>query len=399
MARGFVKKRGSNWYAYWRDAKGKQRSKAIGPRKKEAEAHLTRVQAQVDNGTYREITPITFPEFAEQWLQDYAAVQVKPSTLLNYQSMTYSSLIPFFGDVPLASIRTADVQRYVSERLASGVKASTVQKAFVMLKGMLKQAVEWDYLRVNPAYPVKAPRCEHVEMDALTPAEIHQLLAAFQPEWRPLFFTAIFTGMRLGELLALQWSDIDWNSSTIRVRRSVWQGTFQEPKTRGSVRTIGMSPRLRAVLMDHKLDAPWSEHDLVFCTAEGGILDDANLRHRVFEPALRVAGLRKIRIHDLRHTFASLLINQGENLKYVQQQLGHASITTTVDRYGHLMPDAHVGASQRLDATVFGDGPENLAYKPLTNAQESEQAGEHVSLRPANSLVAGAGFEPATFGL
>jgi integrase len=252
--------------------------------------------------------------------------------------------------------------------LASGVKAATVQKALVMLKGMLKQAVEWDYLRVNPAQNVKAPRREHVEMDALTPDEIHTFLAALAPEWRPLFFTAIFTGMRLGELLALQWSDVDWRGGTIRVRRSVWQGQFQDPKTRNAVRTIGMSPRLRTVLMEHKLDAPWSEHDLVFCTADGGLLDDANLRHRVFEPSLRVAGLRKIRIHDLRHTFASLLINQGENLKYVQQQLGHASITTTVDRYGHLMPDAHVGASQRLDATVFGNGPEDSAYKPLTSA-------------------------------
>ena len=129
--------------------------------------------------------------------------------------------------------------------------------------------------------------------------------------------------------------------------------------------------------MDHKLDAPWNEHDLVFTTPEGGLIDPANLRHRVFEPTLRVAGLRKMRIHDLRHTFASLLINQGENLKYVQHQLGHASITTTVDRYGHLMPDAHIGASKRLDATVFGHGPENPVDNLLTTPRETKQAREH----------------------
>jgi len=399
MARGFVMKRGDVWYAYWRDPTGKQRSKAVGPRKKEAEALVAKMQTRVAEGSYREIEQIRFEAFAEQWLRDYAAVQVKPSTLLNYESMMRSSLVPFFGDRPLSTIRTADVQRYVSERMASGVKAATVQKALVMLKGMLKQAVQWDYLRENPAQAVKAPRREHTEMDFLIPAEIHALLGALDDHWRPLFLTATLTGMRLGELLALQWSDIDWRGSTIRVRRSIWQGKFQEPKTRNSVRTIGVTPTLAAALLDHKVQAPWNEHDLVFTAPDGGMVDPANLRHRVFEPALRVAGLRKIRIHDLRHTFASLLINQGENLKYVQQQLGHASITTTVDRYGHLMPDAHVGASKRLDATVFGHGPEESAYKPLTTARETEQAPSCISSGPAEVLVAGTGFEPVTFGL
>lgn len=191
----------------------------------------------------------------------------------------------------------------------------------------------------------------------------------------------------------------DWRSSTIRVRRSIWNGQFQEPKTRNSVRTIGMSPRLAAVLMDHRLEAVWNEHDLVFTSPEGQMIDSANLRHRVFDPALRVAGLRQIRIHDLRHTYASLLINQGENLKYVQMQLGHASITTTVDRYGHLMPDAHVGASQRLDATVFGHGPEDSAGKMLASSPETQQAPGALSPGPASMLVAGAGFEPTTSGL
>lgn len=307
-------------------------------------------------------------------------MQVKPSTLRNYKCTLQGSLIPFFGDSSLSSIRTADVQRYLAERVAGSVKATTAHKSLVLLKGMLRQAVEWDYLRANPAQPVKAPRREHVEMDCLTPDEIHMLLRALEPAWYSLFFTAIFTGMRLGELLALQWSDINWHGNTIRVRRSVWHGQFQEPKTHNSVRTIGMSPRLANVLMEHKLDAPWSPHDLVFCTADGGFIDQANLRHRVFQPALREAGLRKMRIHDLRHTFASLLINQGENLKYVQSQLGHASITTTVDRYGHLMPDAHVGASQRLDATVFGREASIPVDNLLTRAPKAKQAREPISL-------------------
>ena len=399
MARGSVRKRGDTWSAYWRDASGKQHAKAIGTRKKDAEAYLTRVQSRVDDGTYRELAPITFAAVAEQWLRDYAAVSVKPSTLGGYRSMLDSSLVPFFGPVQLTSIRPGDVQRYIAERIESGRKPATVQKAVILLKTMFKHAVEWDYLRTNPAQNVKAPRREHVEMEFLTPDEIRVFLAALEPRWYALFFTATFTGMRLGELLALQWSDIDWHGGTIRVRRSVWRGRFQEPKSKRSVRTIGMSPRLAAVLMDHKLETPWSEHDLVFCGSDGQVIDQANLRHRVFEPTLEAAGLRKMRIHDLRHTFASLLINQGENLKYVQQQLGHASITTTVDRYGHLMPDAHIGASQRLDATVFGHGPENPVDNRLTRAPEKQQAPSSMSPGPAVLLVAGAGFEPTTFGL
>lgn len=355
MSRGFVKKRNDTWYAYWRDPAGMQRAKAVGPRKKEAEAYVAKMQQEVSGGIYREIKAISFPEFAELWLRDYAGVQVKPSTLLNYRSMLGSSLIPYIGSISLPAIETAKIQRYVAERLASGASPSTVHKALVLLKSMLGHAVEWGYLKVNPATPVKAPRKQFIEMQALSPAEVQAFLNALDDKWYPLFFTAIFTGMRLGELLAMQWTDINWLNSTIRVRRSVWHGQFQEPKTKNSIRTIGMSPRLVDVLKNHLASAPVSEMGIVFCSESGALLDDANLRDRVFEPTLIKAGLRKIRIHDLRHAYASLLINQGENLKYVQNQLGHASITTTVDRYGHLMPDAHNGVGQRLDNTVFSE--------------------------------------------
>ncbi|MDZ4180416.1 MAG: site-specific integrase, partial [Coriobacteriia bacterium] len=211
MARGSVRKRNNTWYAYWRDERGGQHAKAIGPRKKEAEAFIARLQAQLADGTYRELVPITFADFSEQWLRDYASVSVKPSTLGGYRSMLASSVVPFFGHMQLASIRPADVQRYIAERVSSGLKPATVQKAVILLKTMLKHAVEWDYLRTNPAQNVKPPRREHVEMDCLTPDEIRVFLEAVEQRWHPLFFTAIFTGMRLGELLALQWPDIDWH--------------------------------------------------------------------------------------------------------------------------------------------------------------------------------------------
>lgn len=353
MARGFVKKRGDTWYAYWRDQSGRQKAKSIGTRKKDAEAYLVRVQKEVNENTFQEIRKISFPEYAEKWFEDYASIQVKPSTLHNQKYLIHGSFIPFFGEVQLASITASDIQNYVSSRMKEGRSPSTVQKGLTLLKTMFKWAVEWNYLKTNPAANVKAPRKERVEMDFLTPEEIRVFLDALDEKWKPLFYTAIFTGMRLGELLALQWSDIDWNSSTIRVCRSVWHGRFQEPKTKSSYRAIGMSPSLESTLKRYQAFTPPNEFNLVFCTSTGKPLDDHNLRSRVFHPTLEKAGLRRIRIHDLRHTYASLLIHQGENLKYVQQQLGHSSITTTVDRYGHLMPEVRKNASEKLDSTVF----------------------------------------------
>lgn len=374
MARGFVRKRGDIWSAYWRDTTGRQRSKAVSPRKKEAEAFLDTVQATVHSGTYREITDITYKEFATRWLDDYAAPTVKKSTLAVYRSRALGPLCEAFGPLKLSRIGTGDIQRYLASLNARGLSPASVRAHLVLLRSMLNHAVTWGHLQVNPATPIKAPSLPRTEMDCFSPDEVRVFLAACDKEYYALWATAVMTGVRLGELLALQWADIDWHSGTIRVCRSLYKGEFVTPKTSRSTRTIGMSSRLAGILLEHRHSAPYSPHDVVFCTPDGTPLDPANLRVRVFGQTLRRAGLRRIRIHDLRHTFASLLINQGENLKYVQEQLGHSSITTTVDRYGHLMPDAHRGASSRLDTTLFGDTAQNLDDKMLTKPQVTKQA-------------------------
>lgn len=353
MARGFVRKRGDTWYAYWRDQRGKQRSKAVSPRKKDAEAYLVEVQKEVNENTYRDIKKIAFSTFAKLWLSDYAAIHVKPSTLSVYTYIINSSFSAAFEDMNLSSIDNAIIQRYISERTREGRASATVKKELTLLKTMLGTAVEWGYLKTNPAAKAKPPKDTRQEMDFLTPNEVKLFLSQLDDEWRPFFMTAVFTGMRLGEIIGLKWSDIDWNSSTIHVQRSVWNGTFLDTKSKNSNRVIGMTPKLAEELIRHRTKQCHIDCKLVFCNDEGNVLDAHNIRKRVFYPALEKAGLRRIRIHDLRHTFASLLINQGENLKYVQHQLGHASITTTVDRYGHLMPDIRMTACEKLDEAIF----------------------------------------------
>jgi integrase len=299
---------------------------------------------------------VAFSEFAGRWLAEYAAVSVKPSTHATYRSIVGNSLAPFFGRTALEEIRTEQVQRFVASRVRDGLSANTVGKHLALLKIILRHAVEWGYLEENPATPVRGPRVPYREVDVLEPAEARRLLAHLDDGHRVLFATALLTGMRLGELLALKWRDVDLAAATLRVRRSLWRGRFLDPKTRHSVRTIPLTPSLVASLERHRRSRLPTRSDLVFATREGTPLDPDNLRKRVFEPARDRAGLSaNVRIADCRHFYASLLIAQGENLKYVQRRLGHASITTTVDRYGHLFAGAHDGVRERLDASLFGD--------------------------------------------
>lgn len=354
MPNGSITKRGNYWYVRWRDPSGQQRKKSLGTRKKDAVAYLAKIQASMIDGTYQNIEKIAFSTFVELWMENYAVIHTKPSTLYNYRSMLDSSLIPYFQDMPLARITSSEVQKYLKHKLATGVKSVTATKSLTLLKGMLTQAVEWDYLKINPAASVKPPRQESTEVEPLDIEQIKDFLGVLDGQWHAFFFTLIFTGMRLGEVRALKWSDIDWDNHSIRVQRSIWRGEFQTPKTKKSIRNIGMSPKLAKVLLEHQKKCPSSHYDLVFCSESGEVLDDSNIRKRVFKPALKLAGLGDKRIHDLRHTYASLLIHQGENIQYVKEQLGHESITTTVDRYSHLMPNVHIEASRKLDSTVFG---------------------------------------------
>lgn len=353
--RGHIRKRGQNYViVYFLD--GKHHWKTIGPRLREAERALAEINAEIARGTYREPRRIKFAAFAEEWIRDYARPHVKPSTFTGYECVLRTHLVPSFGSYQLADITPALVQKFQAKKVGEKrLSPNTVAKMMVLLKEMLNHAVRWEFLRASPAQHVKTVRTTRTEMDFLTPEEVTTFLDACSPELRPFFTTAVLTGMRRGELLALQWGDVDWASATIRVRRSLYRGKFVEPKSRRSVRTIHMSPRLVAELRKHRLASVPSELDLVFCCQTGGPLDPDNVVKREFQPALRRAGMREIRFHDLRHTFASLMIHQGENVKLIQDQLGHASVQVTIDRYGHLLPGAGAAAAERLDETVFGN--------------------------------------------
>ena len=360
----------------------RQRWEAIGRSKKLAERRLAELVAQVNAGTYRQLPEITVADFCAKWLTDYAAGSVKPTSLRFYRGLITNHLIPALGSLRLTDLTPELVQRYVSTSLREArVSARTVNHSLVVLKQVLNRAKRWGYLRDNPAEGVRPGRIEPQEMDYLRPSEIPLLLKHADEPHRTLFMTAVLTGMRLGEILALQWGDIDWQGGRIQVRRSVfwylrkelgeaaerdavlWR--FTTPKSKHSRRNVVMSPALKEALELHRLECAVSPHGLVFCTRAGTPIEPRNLVRREFEPALARAGLRKVRFHDLRHTYTALLLAQGVNVKAIQAQLGHGSVQTTLDRYGHLLPESSAGIGEALDKQIGANQKHDETQVPL----------------------------------
>ena len=213
----------------------------------------------------------------------------------------------------------------------------------------------------NPAEHVEklvdSGRRERFEGDknVLAPPEVRRLLDAADDRWRPIIQLAVFTGLRQGELLGLRWSDIDWNSRQVHVRRAWRSGAFVEPKTANSYRVVDIPGLVLHDLKKWKLRCPHGEADLVFPNGAGHPESHANLLQRGFYPALRRAGLRRIRFHDLRHTFASLLLANGEDIVRVSRLLGHASPKITLGVYAHMLPTEHYGTADRLSDLIFGE--------------------------------------------
>jgi integrase len=318
--RGSIQKKGLNYYIVL-PIGPKRKWLRVGPNKKEAERMLAQEVTHLHNGPYRELKKITFAEFAGKWMSDYANGAVKASTYESYESVLRMHLLPFFGPKELAKITLEDVQRYVATKQREGrLHPKTINNTLVPLKEMFTHAVRWGYLRENPTLYVEKPRVPHREMDFLTKEDIYCFLSAVSQDRYPFFLTAILTGMRLGELLAMKWNNLDWHRGQYLVKESLYKGRFVEPKSASSKRAINLPRTLLEALRMHKsrqsekrlqIGEAYQDHELVFCTALGTPLDRGYVVKREFWPVLKQAGLRRIRFHDLRHTFATLLIDQG----------------------------------------------------------------------------------------
>lgn len=260
--------------------------------------------------------------------------------------------------------------------LKKGQSLKTVQNVVRCLSSLLSHAVEDGQVAVNVALkPGKfLPKIsKRMHINPYTGAELATFLATVQSHdarYYPLFLCAARTGLRQGELLALQWENIHMEGRFIDVPRNYSRGTICTPKS-GEGRRVDMSKELGKALkqLHAERQAQATANGArempqwVFCNEAGGIIDPDNLRKRIFRSLLKASGLRRTRFHDLRHTFASLLLQQGESLLYVKEQRGHSSIQVTVDLYGHLIPGGNNGAVDRLDSPTV----KSVSVSPIRN--------------------------------
>ena len=318
-------------------------------RKTDAERWLRAELGRRDRGEWVDpkLGKTRFGEWAETVMG--ARLHTRASTRARDRSVLDSLVMPTFGGFELRRLTPADIEAWVSELVGAGYAATTVHKAHALLRMILTAAVESDLLARSPVRGVKLPRIERREMRFLTPAELSGLLEAVPDRYRLLVKTAAYTGLRFGELAGLRPRDVEPLRKTITVRRGLVEVSgrlhVEEPKTSASRRTIAIPAWLGEELAFHL-----AGHDTqyVFTAPRGGPLRRSGFRFRVWMPATVLAGLEGLRFHDLRHTHAAWLIKAGEHPKVIQARLGHASISTTLDRYGHLMDGLDEAAAEAL---------------------------------------------------
>ncbi len=355
MARGsIIKKQNKNssitYSIQYRDLTGKQIKKAIGPRKRDAERVLDHIMRQINQGEYRNLPNIIFYQLAKKWF-DIKKTQVRPQTLRMYRNHLELRLFPTFGDVKLKSISQEMIERSMADLVTSNsISPETVRKCLLTLKSVLKKGVEWGYISRNPAEFISPPKKRKKRIEFLVPDEMRKLIEATPERHRPFITTACYTGMRASELVGLKWEDIDWKNFAIHVQRTFQKGKFFETKSPSSNRSIKVFDKVLGTLRKQKENQQQEgiESELVFTNLKGNPIDYNGFSSRVFKPALKKAGIKKINFHALRHSYTAALISAGENIKFVQRQLGHASISQTMDTYGHLLPDIEKEAPERL---------------------------------------------------
>jgi integrase len=358
-----------------KDSTGKYRfhSETVRGTKKDAEKHLSEMFGKLDKGTFIKPTKTTLSEYLERWLTDYVKPNLGPRTYEGYESIIRCHLTPDLGHIQLMQLKPQHLQKYYAMKLAGvrqdrkdSLTQTTVSHHHTCLHRALKMAVRWGLLTNNPADAVTPPRPQHTDMKTMNEDELQIFLAtAKKTPYYTMFYTVLFTGMRRSELLALRWSDVDLLMCEISVTQTLHHlrggsMVFRQPKTAKGRRMIALSPSLALVLKGHKeklaaerimVGAKLKETDLVFGTPEGKPLLPDSISN-AWARIVKRAGLSHFRLHDARHTHASLLLKQGAHPKVVQERLGHATISTTLDLYSHVAPGLQEAAAAGFDEVL-----------------------------------------------
>lgn len=344
------------------DDVGRRRRRVVyGPTKGDVLEKLAKLQGDSALGLLVAPQRITVKEFLDRWLADVAKPAVRPRTYQIYEWAVRKHIVRRIGGTPLQKLTPIHIQGWFTSMAADGVSARTQQIVFTPLRRALKQAMRWGLLRHNPCDGVERPRAPRPQFTALDVKQVAALLkAAKSDRLYALYVLAVTTGLRQGELLGLQWTDIDLKAARLSVNHILEEATTKgsprlaEPKTATSRRRVDLPKLAVAALRQHRRRMLADGHvgGYVFCDTDGGPIRKNNLTRRSFKPLLVAAKLPDIRFHDLRHTAATLLLAQEVHPKVVQERLGHAQINITLDTYSHVLPSMQKEATARLDRVL-----------------------------------------------
>jgi len=366
-----VKGKGNPWWVFISN-NGKRTSRMIGD-KRAAESVARKIEAKLALGDFnleekKERSIPLFKDCAKAFIEITIPATCKASTTRDYQDILDNHVSPVFEDLQMDEITRGKVKDFLLSKLNDEYAPSTVSHMRDVISGVLNQAVDDELIPANPALRLGKIIKRNDKKESINPLSSEELKLLLDKvnehysEHYPLFLLLARTGMRIGEALAVKWGDIDFNSRFIEVERSIVRGEISTPKS-GKSRRIDMSHQLMAALKKYELESKKKGlalglgeiPEFVFTNEKGRVVDKDNWRRRVFYKVLTKAKLRKIRIHDLRHTYATLRISKGDNIADVSNQLGHHSVKLTLDTYYHWIPGKKKAEVDGLDDIEYQD--------------------------------------------
>ena len=358
-----------------KDANGKQKRKAFyGKTRKEVQEKLTAAINDINNNSYVEPSSMTVSQWMEVWLKDYKKNSVKPKTYLNLEGCYRLYVKPKLGGIKLKDLRNDMVQRLINSLNERGIAIDTVRKTRWMLHACVEQAVDNDLLIKNVVRKIKMPQMtKKKEIRVLSPEEQAKFIIGARTNYHGrIFILLLATGLRIGEALALTWEDISFENSMLRISKthveirdpddkgSAWHVEYNPPKTKAGNRTVPLLPDIVTMLQGIKVEqdaqkialaSGYDDNGLVFCNLVGAPLGASDVRR-----SLRTIGRRTdilgLHPHCLRHTFATRGLENGIELRVMQELLGHASISMTANLYTHVLPDKKLDSIMKLKDTI-----------------------------------------------
>jgi integrase len=378
-----------------------QKSQTVKGTKRDAERVLREVLLSIEQGRYVKANKITLGEWLRRWLNDYASMSITDRTLESYTSIVERHLIPSLGRIMLTDLQPLHIQDYYAEKRLrgradgkGGLSGRSVVYQHRILSKSLDYAVKMGLVVRNVCKAVEAPRVAKVTMSTLSPGEVTRFLdVARETGYYVYFATLLYTGLRRGELLALRWRNLDLQKATLTVVETGYKlgdGRYiiKEPKTPHSRRSVTLPPSLVELFKAYRVDEELlriqlgislNADDFVFVRPDGSPINPGAVS-LAFRRIIKKAGLKHIRIHDLRHTHATLMLKAGVHPKVVSERLGHASIGITLDTYSHVLPGLQEAAAEKFEMIFETDSNAKLdadVSKMLANgvASKSEPGG------------------------